>query len=98
MEDQPTYDFVPIREASWEAIATIKREWTAARLTWPDDEESASPLLVDASTAQVMVLVHDFLSRENRATLEKRVAQSRTWFLAYVNFCWMATKGDNPNA
>jgi len=51
MEDQPTYDFVPIREASWEAIATIKREWTAARLTWPDDEEGASPLLVDASTA-----------------------------------------------
>ncbi len=80
-----TYDFVPVETASWEAICTIKREWRCMRLTWPDDDVL---LLVDANTAQVMVLVHDFLNRENQATLEQRIAESRTWFLAYVDFCW----------
>lgn len=77
-----------VQPASYEALVEIAEEHQFASFVWPDDSEEDEPLIVDATTAQAMVAVHDGLSSEKQEQFENLIARSRGHFGKMVDLVW----------
>lgn len=91
---------------SFDAIRRIKDTHTASRFVWPDEGEFTAsefkfnvkhkryfePLWVDATTANLMVKVHDAVNEADQIKFRKMIAQGRGEFAAMVEFCWGVVK------
>lgn len=78
--------------ASFDAIKKIVEERQFQFLKWPNEPESATPLLMDMTTAAMLVKVHSVLGDEARQKFEEWIAKSRVHFAKIVATSWKAIK------
>ena len=88
-EDMP---YVPASEeivvASYAQVRWIVDNHAFRCFTWPNDPEGFEPLLVDGTTANMLVLIHDAICEENQAKMERLIAKHRAHFINLVEFSW----------
>ncbi len=74
--------------ATYDVIRRAAEEHQYTHIYWTDDPIRHEPLILDATTAQAMVLVHDTLSEEHQGSFRKLVAGSRAGFLKMLHLTW----------
>lgn len=94
--DNPDYEYLETFDepmlASFDAIKQIVEERQFQFFTWPDEPKSKIPLLIDMTTASMLVKVHSALDDEARQKFEEWVAKSRKHFAKLVVTGWRAIK------
>lgn len=70
--------------ATYESIVKIVEEWGYRYLTWTDKD----PVLVDVTTARVLIKIHDAMSPEKQAKMESLIEIGPTNFINVVDVAW----------
>jgi len=101
-----------VQFASFEALQDVCKYHAATRFVWPDEGEFVNggfvfnkdhegeyeSLIIDATTACLLVKVHEHLSEENQIKFRKRIAEGRGWFGQMVDFAWGRVENKNGAA
>lgn len=90
---------------SLDAIKVIVKSHTAFAFVWPDEgdikhgefipntaPELVSPVLVDATTANLIYQVHEMMDPAVQPMFAKKIAESRETFLKVIEMCWKAAE------
>jgi molybdopterin-guanine dinucleotide biosynthesis protein A len=84
-----SYEFQDrVVKASYDELAKVKEQHYFACFVWDNDDAEAEPLMIDATTANAMVLVHDALNEKNQRKFREWVGRSRAHFVKMMNFSW----------
>lgn len=73
------------RKKAYQQVKDIRDNFSASRVTLADGSKTP---LVDAQTANVVVTVHDALSKDNQKRMEAVMDKNRAGFMRVVDFSW----------
>jgi len=78
-----------LEQVSLENLREIVSGHSYKIFTWGKKNDG---MMVDLTTANVMLTVYDAMKKESQELFEKRIKQSREWFMKAVGICWRCVK------